>query len=67
MSYLWKENMIDIPIKNSQSQPVFWPWVCFLVFFFCFLNFLYGKKFILSVLVSLVSSPRSLVAFEYSG
>lgn len=45
MSYLWKENMIDIPIKNSQSQPVFWPWVCFLVFFFClFFKFFVWKK-----------------------
>lgn len=37
MSYLWKENIIDIPIKKylSQSQSVFWPWVCFFVFFFC--------------------------------
>lgn len=44
MSYLWKKNVIDAPIKKyfSQSQPVFWPWVCF---FFClFLNFFVWKR-----------------------
>lgn len=37
------------------------------LFLFVFYIFCMEKKFILSVLVSLVSSAHSLVAFEYSG
>lgn len=75
MSHLWKENMIDAPIKKS----VFLPNSCnlyagsgfgfwfVLVFFWVFFKFFCVEmEFILSVLVSLVSSAHSLVAFEYS-
>lgn len=75
MSHLWKENMIDAPIKKS----VFLPNSCNLYagsgfgflfvlgFFWVFLKFFCVEmEFILSVLVSLVSSAHSLVAFEYS-
>lgn len=77
MSHLWKENMIDAPIKKSVFLPnscnlyagsgFGFLFVLGLVFFFSFfLFFCVEMEFILSVLVSLVSSAHSLVAFEYS-